>query len=253
MSYPPSERTSVVSSISLETTRDQYSSTSRLQPEHVTGDEEAHPSESDSVSSVDAPTNGSSAAPIPAEGKASGSIAWWWWEIGASMISISFSVLLMLFLALVDGKPRASWWFYLEPSTIISICTTIIKTTLMVPVSACLSQLKWLHFREDSYPLSHLERIDNASRGPGGALDILTCHPVRNATILALALVNVVTLILEPSAQQLLQIENRTVNVTGAAGVMNQTAEIGIATSYVSKSLIGSECLSAMIIIVATY
>ncbi|KAJ2984678.1 hypothetical protein NUW58_g5933 [Xylaria curta] len=82
------------------------------------------------------------------------------------------------------------------------------KTTILLSVSACFSQLKWYYFSTPRR-LNDLEIYDEASRGPWGAfLILLQC---RKSTILttALAITTLASLLVEPSAQQILDFQSR--------------------------------------------
>ncbi|KAJ5735628.1 uncharacterized protein N7483_000753 [Penicillium malachiteum] len=67
----------------------------------------------------------------------------WQWEIIAVTVSLAGFALLVGFLVKVNNASYTSWQYTASPNTIISIITTVVKSALLVPVSACLSQLKW--------------------------------------------------------------------------------------------------------------
>jgi hypothetical protein len=162
--------------------------------------------------------------------------SWWWWEIGAMCISSLCCGLLIVFLAKIDGTSVSLWRLWIQPSTAIAIIAAFVRTSMMVPVVSCISQLKWRHFRTRHRPLSHLDLVDDASRGPWGALVLLFQLPRFNAVLSTLALVTVVSLGLEPSAQQLLETSTRVSKISDASG-------IEIATEYESKALrLGGMC-----------
>ncbi|KAK3295021.1 uncharacterized protein B0H64DRAFT_200452 [Chaetomium fimeti] len=151
---------------------------------------------------------------------------WWWWEIGALCISTICCGLLILFLANIDGMAVSLWSLWIQPSTAIAILAAFTKTSMMVPVVSCISQLKWRHFRTRHRPLSHLDLVDDASRGPWGALVVLFQLPRFSLVISMLALVTIINLGVEPSAQQLLDISARNSTLS------NASAEVGIATEF---------------------
>lgn len=162
---------------------------------------------------------------------------WWWWEIGASCVSIVACGLLVLFLALIDQASRASWTFAIELNTLLAIISTVTKTSLMVPVVSCISQLKWRHFTRP-HRLSHLDLIDRCSRGPWGSFVLLLELWKTNIIISALALVTIVALGVDPSVQQILETRTR------EAVMQNASAEVSFATSYESKALPFDQCPS---------
>jgi hypothetical protein len=107
---------------------------------------------------------------------------------------------------------------------------------MMVPVAACLSQLKWTHFMRRPSPLDQLQVMDDASRGPWGSLILLVSGFKIHALVpIALAFVTVIGLGFEPSAQQILDFPER------MAPLVNASAEVGIATEYLSKAFVAGE------------
>ena len=47
------------------------------------------------------------------------------------------------------------------------------KAGVLIPVIACISQLKWIRFREGRYALEELAYYDGASRGSREAVKLL--------------------------------------------------------------------------------
>ncbi|KAJ2989292.1 hypothetical protein NUW58_g3542 [Xylaria curta] len=167
---------------------------------------------------------------------------WWWWEIGATILSIASLVLLFILLSKSDDQRLDSWSLLIQPNSLIAVLTTVAKTSMMVPVASCLSQLKWRHFMRRSRPLDQFQVMDDASRGPWGSLLLLvTGFEIRALLPILLAFVTVVSLGFEPSAQQILEFPERTVRLT------NISAEVGIATEYVSKAFVAGETVWKLI------
>lgn len=161
--------------------------------------------------------------------------SWWWWEICGCLLCILSALLLVAFLTQIDQTARQDWTYRLQPNTVISLITTVGKAAMMVPIAACISQLKWTEFRRPAR-LSLLQSMDDASRGPWGSLVLLT-RARRNRVFLvpALAFLTVAAVGFEPSAQQILDFPSRT------ALVRNASAEIGMATSYKSVQYTANE------------
>ena len=103
---------------------------------------------------------------------------------------------------------------------------------MLVVVTSCIAQLKFRHFQE-SRPLHHLQLFDDASRGPWGAFMMLLVVRMRAVVAALLAVVTIIALGIEPSAQQILEFPTRT------SVLEYGTAELGIAESYQSKGLNG--------------
>ncbi|EXJ58090.1 hypothetical protein A1O7_05514 [Cladophialophora yegresii CBS 114405] len=82
-----------------------------------------------------------------------------------------------------DGRPSPNWHWKvgrghhtkevsITINTIISIFSTAFKSGLLIPVGACLGQLKWIWF-QGGRPLSHFAAFDSAARGPLGSVVLL--------------------------------------------------------------------------------
>ncbi|KUI72490.1 hypothetical protein VM1G_07622 [Cytospora mali] len=155
---------------------------------------------------------------------------WWWWEIGAGLLSIICMVLLLATLLKANNLALASWNLWIQPNSLVAVFTTVGKSAMMVPIASCIGQLKWRHFLLRPNRLSHLQVIDEASRGPWGSLMVLLNVRVRALTIWSLAVVSIVALGYDPSAQQILSFPVRDTKLN------NVTAEIGTATQYWSKA-----------------
>ncbi|KAF2802018.1 uncharacterized protein BDZ99DRAFT_429256 [Mytilinidion resinicola] len=155
---------------------------------------------------------------------------WWWWEIGAAMLGTVSMLLIIAVLFKVQNKPLQDWTLPIQPNSLIAVFTTIGRTAIMVPIASCIAQLKWQHFDHRARQLNHLRLFDDASRGPWGAVTMV--YGVRCQALLAstLALVTVLGLGIEPSAQQILNFSHR------VTLLKNASAEIGIADSYFSEA-----------------
>ncbi|KAI0442941.1 hypothetical protein F4803DRAFT_575063 [Xylaria telfairii] len=160
---------------------------------------------------------------------------WWWWEIGAAVLSITSLVLLFVLLSKSDGRRLQSWSLPIQPNSLIAVLTTVAKTSMMVPVASCLSQLKWRHFIYQPRPLNEFQVMDDASRGPWGSFIFLAGgFRIRAFLPISLAFITVVGLGFEPSAQQILDFPERKSILT------NASAEVGIATEYLSKAFVST-------------
>ncbi|KAK2764506.1 hypothetical protein FQN54_009201 [Arachnomyces sp. PD_36] len=132
----------------------------------------------------------------------------WYWEIGSAILScISFSLMFGI-LSSFNGKSYTSWEYGVTPNTVVSLLVAIGKSTMMVLLAGCLSQLKWNHYCERR-PLHHLQVFDEASRGPYGALSLI----LRTAPSLATvgATLTVLSFAIDPFAQQILAYRSRSV------------------------------------------
>jgi len=153
---------------------------------------------------------------------------WWWWEIGACLLSIISTTLLFVLLTRVADSTLESWPYQIQINSVIATLTAVSRTALLVPIAACISQLKWGHFERPNR-LSHLQDFDDASRGPWGSLLLLFKINLREYLVWALSLCTVLSLGIGPSAQQILDFPSRRVLL------LNATAEMAQAPAYAAK------------------
>ncbi|OTB09149.1 hypothetical protein M426DRAFT_260422 [Hypoxylon sp. CI-4A] len=150
---------------------------------------------------------------------------WWWWEIGAALVSIICTLLIIILLARIDGMALNKWLFPLQPNTLLAVLTTVTKTSLLVPVASCISQLKWQHYMQRPRPLNQFQLIDDASRGPWGSV-IIICHfigRVRSSVVLGLAIISILALGIDPSVQQIIRFESKEIKVANNSVLSSRT------------------------------
>ncbi|KAG9521981.1 hypothetical protein KCV07_g3395, partial [Aureobasidium melanogenum] len=127
----------------------------------------------------------------------------WLFEILACTLSVSALVAIVITLAVHDGRPLPEWPFNISVNALVSVFGVILKTSMMLPVSESISQLKWTWFRKP-HPLGHFTDFDSASRGPWGCLKVLRrCH-VRHLTSVGAA-ITILALASDPFIQQMIK------------------------------------------------
>jgi hypothetical protein len=156
---------------------------------------------------------------------------WWWWEIGASALSIACVAAIVGVLVFLNNLAIDQWNFQISPNSLIAVMTTISKAAMMVPIAACISQLKWVYFSGKTRPIRNLDLFDAASRGPWGSLCFIPSIRTEAITASALALVTILALGVEPTAQQILGLSSR---LHGGQDHGN-SVYIPLASSYSSK------------------
>ena len=93
---------------------------------------------------------------------------WWGPELIAWFFSaLSFGAIIVI-LVLYDNHPFPDWLFSIN--TVISTLAQVGQTALMVPAAACIDQLKWVWYSDNSQPLADFEFFNSAARGPWGSL-----------------------------------------------------------------------------------
>lgn len=88
----------------------------------------------------------------------------------ASVLSIA-TIIGVLFH--FDGQALPDWPNGISLNTLIALLTAIANATLAAPLSSGLSQMKWIHFKQERQPLTDMELFDDASRGVYGSMKLL--------------------------------------------------------------------------------
>jgi hypothetical protein len=145
---------------------------------------------------------------------------WWWWELGSVVLSCACFIAIVITLRIIQDKSLSSWHSVISPNALISTLATISKASLMLAVAACISQLKWLYFESAPHRLHNIQIFDDASRGPLGALELLTQLSPREVFLhrsggagwtFWASILTILALALDPFAQQILSFPLRTV------------------------------------------
>lgn len=89
--------------------------------------------------------------------------------LGGSLLAFAGMVAL---LSVFDDRPIFDW-YGVTLNTLVSILSAAIKAALIFAISECISQWKWILFSRDERLLIDFERIDSASRGPLGGINVL--------------------------------------------------------------------------------
>jgi hypothetical protein len=135
----------------------------------------------------------------------------WQWEFAAPAFSLICSAGMVTVLALYQDKSLSKWNFVFDISlnTLIATLSTLSRTALLVPITSCISQLKWIHLVDSPRSLSEVQVFDDASRGPWGAFGLI--WKLRFKTKLAAwgSIITILTLAMGPFAQQLLSYPSR--------------------------------------------
>lgn len=136
------------------------------------------------------------------------------------LTTIASLVLLGLMIAIfwwADGRHLSAWKSPISINTVVSILTTLCTAALMHGVGEFISQLKWLHFKDEPHKLQEFKAFDEASRGPWGSAKFLGKIKWNLATLGAL--ITIVRFGFSPLAQQVVNIEQRFVATDDDAAV----------------------------------
>lgn len=132
----------------------------------------------------------------------------WLWELISMTISLSCIVCIIAVLLAINGKSLAEWILPISPNTVVSILNTVAKSSMLLVISSCIGQLKWVHFGRQAQPVIDMETFDQASRGPLGSLKLLWCINWRATFCSICAIVTLLSLAMDPFAQEILQYSN---------------------------------------------
>ncbi|KAH9997171.1 hypothetical protein F4779DRAFT_606579 [Xylariaceae sp. FL0662B] len=132
-------------------------------------------------------------------------IIWAWkWEIIAVIVSIAALFTTVGLLARFNGQEQPTWPTVVNLGALISVCSLIIRTTLMVVVAESISQARWRWFNDKQRPLRDLDRFDAASRGLWGSFRLLFLSWKPNLALLG-AVITIAALAIDPFSQQALK------------------------------------------------
>lgn len=150
----------------------------------------------------------------------------WWLCIASLIVSLLALGAIVVFLALVDGRSLPKLPLSITVNTYVSFFGTITKASMLVAVAESISQLKWLWFRQPR-TLEDIQTFDDASRGPLGAVQLLLKTKAMKLAALG-SLITVLSLVMDPFAQQIVSYPTRSVVVNKATVGTAQTYDAGL-------------------------
>ncbi|KAL6874801.1 hypothetical protein J3F83DRAFT_759559 [Trichoderma novae-zelandiae] len=124
---------------------------------------------------------------------------------------ISFACMgaLVFILAHFQNRQLSEWSFFISFNATVAIVITAARATLLAAVSVCISQEKWMRFRNKPHRLLDMAIIDTASRGPLGSLRMLFQISWGFASLSAVVVI--LSLLTDTFAQQVVHVEPGTV------------------------------------------
>ena len=153
---------------------------------------------------------------------------WWFWEIAGALLSLGSTVAMIVMLAVCNNKPLPVLQHGITLNAMLSVLSTIAKvsllfypfirsiiiadkntnvekTSMLLAATESIGQAKWLLFRKQSRNLADFKTIDEASRGPWGAFQLLyRFWDGRTILASAGAFIVLVSLAVDPFTQQIL-------------------------------------------------
>jgi hypothetical protein len=146
----------------------------------------------------------------------------WLFEIFALAVSTLALLGLIILLRVTNGqkvpnwtvKPKYSKPFTVTINSVISIFSTAVKSTVLIPVAAAMGELKWMWFNS-GHRLTDVQVFESAARGPLGAVIMLWQFRGRSLACLG-AVIILGSLALDFGFQQLVTYPLRPVNLEPA-------------------------------------
>jgi hypothetical protein len=135
----------------------------------------------------------------------------WGLELLSSFTTLALFAGMVAIFCSMSNKPYSEWPLSISINTTIAILSTACTAAIMHNVSAFIGQLKWLHFKRSSRSVYNVERFDEASRGPYGAILLIFRVPWNLATLGAF--ITILRLGFSPLSQAVVSLESRMVDV----------------------------------------
>ena len=133
----------------------------------------------------------------------------WIWEILATIGSLLCEGAIVVILVSMQNKPLSRWTSSVSINAFVATLTTATKSLVLYSAAGCVGQLKWIYFRLRSRQLYQFELFDRLSRGPLGAIQ--SCFRIRWGAAYLAMLVTLLTLAIDPFAQQVVRFDQQDV------------------------------------------
>ena len=139
----------------------------------------------------------------------------WTLEYAALMIAVASLASIGILFGIYGEHPASAWTYTVTLNSVLSTLATVMKGSMLLPVGACLSQLKWTWYHHEKRSLLHFQLFDAASRGPLGAASLL--YQIRSWHLASIgAIVTLIALASDASVQQSVLYPSRTINDTAS-------------------------------------
>ncbi|KAF3025747.1 hypothetical protein E8E14_014411 [Neopestalotiopsis sp. 37M] len=134
----------------------------------------------------------------------------WWIVEGVAWIASAIALAVVIVtVAMTDGKPLPTWPMDITLNSFISFMTTIMKAAAAIPVAEGISQLKWLWYRKAG-AVRDIQTFDEASRGTWGSAKLLVSTRGIHLGKLG-AIITIILLAVDPFVQQVVIYEKQPV------------------------------------------
>ncbi|KAK4231501.1 hypothetical protein QBC38DRAFT_224397 [Podospora fimiseda] len=135
------------------------------------------------------------------------------WEVLSTLLSVACIIIVAAILKAYDGKKPPSVPGDISLNAIVSVLSTISKSSLIFSVSAAIGQMKWDWYEHEPQRLYDLEIFDEASRGPLGAAKLLLRRQIVTSAASVGAVILILALAVDPFVQQVVGFGNKKIHV----------------------------------------
>jgi hypothetical protein len=149
----------------------------------------------------------------------------WLWECMAAIASAACMTAVVAILIRMESQPLEQWKLRISLNATIAIFIIVAKLISPLVIAACIAQSKWVRFKSSARRVQELDLFDNASRGPSGALVLLSRVRWGLASVGAVA--KVLAIGVDTFAQQVIRFDTRKVEVPG-----NDQASFALSHAY---------------------
>ena len=171
---------------------------------HSSAPPEAASTRSGSGSGSEKPKQTAVVADAQPKGAKTQSIAKAWvWEAASYLLALAALVAIIVTLKTQDRKPLPKWPRLITINSLVSVFTSILKASMIMPIAEGIGELKWLWFSQPRL-LNDMDHFDEASRGPEGSLKLLFRLPKALLPCLGAA-ITICALAIDPFTQQIIQ------------------------------------------------
>lgn len=88
----------------------------------------------------------------------------WWLEFSTMILSTIILAALSIGLYEINGRPMAVWSLHVTPNALASTFMAFMDACLILVISSCMGQLKWINYRRAPRSLAEMQLFDDASR-----------------------------------------------------------------------------------------
>ncbi|UJO21715.1 uncharacterized protein CLAFUR5_09061 [Fulvia fulva] len=132
-------------------------------------------------------------------------LATWWQEGISALLLVASATASFATLYPYQGKPLPDWPYSITVGSLLSAYSVVLRLSASFLLAEGLAQLKWQWMNRKERPLHDLVLHDDATRGPLGAIDLLRRLPFPWSWQWLACVLILVTLLIGPFTQQVLQ------------------------------------------------